>query len=110
MPSVLCISAMKQLADRYKAALERAGYAVQTACGISEALICCGEKRFDAVVLGPYVSNKAAVAEEIRTRHPFARVVAVLREREGEIPGMRCVPPGLDATTIVSAIDGTLKN
>jgi DNA-binding response OmpR family regulator len=95
---------MKQLADRYKAVLEHAGYAVQTACGINEALTCCGEKRFDAVVLGPYVSNKASVAEEIRMRNPFARLVAVLRDREREIPGLKCVPTSGEVDLIVDAL------
>jgi DNA-binding NtrC family response regulator len=109
LPSVLCISAIKSVADRYKAALERAGYSVATACGLQEAVNLLAEKRFNAVLIGPYMSGKAALAAQIKSYSPLTCVLALLRERERALPGVHCLPTS-DDPTLVSAVNGVLQD
>jgi DNA-binding response OmpR family regulator len=109
VPSVLVISAVKGIADRYKVALEHDGYQVVTACGLQEAVLLNRDSRFDAVLIGPYMADKAAVLAAIRSANPLIRVLALLREKEREVPGAHCLRPAADAASALDAVTTALK-
>jgi DNA-binding response OmpR family regulator len=88
-PSILCISYEPALGQTRQWLLEKAGFSVTSALGLTEAVSQCRKAAFDLVLIGHSIpkGDRMALVIEIRKRKK-SRIVSIHLHTEDPLPGM----------------------
>src|SRR5258708_38036941 len=89
VPCVLSVSYDESLLRTRDWILKRAGFAVTSALGFTEALAHCENSAFDLVIIGHSIpkSDRIALVNHVR-KHNHTPVLALRRPGEEHIPGV----------------------
>ena len=109
-PCVLSVSYDESLLRTREWILKRAGFAVTSALGFTEAFTHCGNSAFDVVIIGHSIpkSDSIALVNHIRT-HNHTRILALRRQGEEPIPDIdHFIEPSLGPDALLEAVQTTL--
>ena len=109
-PCILSVSYDESLLRTREWILKRAGFAVTSALGFTEALTHCGNSAFDVVIIGHSIPkpDRIALVTHVR-RHNHTRILALRRQGEEHIPDIdHFIEPSLGPDALLEAVRTTL--